>query len=159
MKTPLVPGFLAISWLALTAASSPAHAQDVALLVGEWTFNLQASRCPRGLCPQEETRTFEDGGDGYVIATYSRLSRAGGSTFSSYRARHDGGQYPLVRVGPGIVYRPETISFSRVDDRSSRWAIYVNGDMTSSGTSTVSEDGQTYTAATRNGSTLVFRRR
>jgi hypothetical protein len=150
---------LVISCAVLATGAAEAHTQDVALLVGEWRFNLQASRCARNLCPREETRTFEDAGGGYVLATHSGINSSGGSTFSSYRARHDGSQYSFVRVGPGVAWRPETISFTPVDARTSEWTMYNNGRMTSEGMSTVSEDGQTYTVATRNGATLVFRRR
>ena len=158
MKAPPSLRFLLVSCVALAAGANEAHTQDVALLEGEWTFNLQASRCTRNLCPREETRTFEDAGDGYVLATYSGVNSSGEHTWSSYRARHDGGRYSFVRVGPGVAWRPETISFTRVDARTSEWTMYINGNISSEGTSTVSEDGKTYTVATRR-ATLIFRRR
>ena len=157
--------------VAVGLVPTDAQGQEISRIAGTWIFDLSESTCFVGSCPLR-TIVFQDRGEGEVRAEF----RAGAGSRGSYTATHDGENYrvsggfllqflrggfrqpePSSRSAPGGLY---TIAFTPVDAFTSDWVLRNDGAVSTTGTSTVSRDGQTYTQIVYPGGIVqVFHRR
>ena len=143
-----VKGLLVIALVALLP--HVAGAQEVAEVRNEakfsmWRLNPARSKL-NGPPPRTETRVYEDRGDGVFLSTRSGVNARGEPFFSQYAAKVDGKDYPRVVKGSGAV---SSIALVVIDARSEAWTVKVDGEVTITGTSVVSEDGLTLTTTVR----------
>jgi len=127
-----------------------AEAQQVAQIRNQakfstWKLNPARSNL-NGPPPLTETRVYEDRGNGVFLSTRSGVNARGESFFSQYAAQVDGKDYPRVVKGSGAV---SSIALVSIDGRSEAWTVKVDGEVTITGTSVVSEDGLTLTTTVR----------
>ena len=88
-------------------------------------------------------RTHEDRGGGLIHNTVEGFNQAGEPVFRQYAVKHDGLYYPDQARGRQTF---NTIMYMPTDDpRRYEWFIKVDGVLSNSGWTTVSEDGQTMT--------------
>lgn len=141
-----------IAFLVLTIAgtvglgASEARAQEAHRIAGTFVLNPAASTFGPAGAPQSSVRTYEDRGDGLVHATFEGVSAAGNATLTQYAAKHDGKEYPQLNRG---AQSASTIALTRIDAYSSSWVIRTDGEVTSTGVSSISRDGRTYTQTAR----------
>lgn len=115
-------------------------------IVGVWRLNLEKSNFelsfPR---VRSQTRTYEDRGDGLIVATYEATDRQGQRAFTHYAYKRDGKEYPELIRGASTA---ATIAFAAVDAYTSTFVIKQDGVISTTGTVTVSRDGRTMTNRT-----------
>jgi hypothetical protein len=124
-------------------------AQEVAAVrneakFGTWKLNPGRSEL-NGLPPRTETRVYENRGTGVSLSTRSGLNARGEPFFSQYASKVDGKDYPRVVMGSGAV---SSIALVIIDARSEAWTVKVDGEVTITGTSVISEDGLTLRTTT-----------
>ena len=124
-------------------------AQEVAEVRNEAKFGTWKRRLNEPP-PRTETRVYENRGTGVTLSTRSGVNAQGEPFFSQYASKVDGKDYPRVVMGSGAV---SSIALVIIDARSEAWTVKVDGEVTITGTSVVSEDGLTLTTTThgRNG--------
>ena len=112
--------------------------------IGKWKLNVEKSPGRSPTASQIQFRTFEDRGGGLILATVEGINQAGDPTrFRQYAVKHDGQYYPDQAHGRETF---NTIMYMKTDNpRHYEWFVKVDGNLTNSGTTTVSEDGQTMT--------------
>lgn len=134
----------------VTLLPHAAGAQQVAQIRNQakfstWKLNPARSKL-NGPPPRTETRVYEDRGNGVFLSTRSGVNARGEPFFSQYAAQVDGKDYPRVVKGSGAV---SSIALVAIDGRSEAWTVKVDGEVTITGTSVVSEDGLTLTTTVR----------
>ena len=112
--------------------------------IGKWKLNVEKSVGRSPTATQISFRTFEDRGGGLILATVEGINQEGNPTrFRQYAVKHDGQYYPDQAHGRETF---NTIMYMKTDNpRHYEWFIKVDGVLRNSGTTTVSEDGQTMT--------------
>jgi hypothetical protein len=127
--------------LALLAAQ--AFAQDgLKLKFGTWNLNLEKSSFAPGSKPRRDTRIYEDRGNGVIMSTHTTVDQQGKEALTTYAAKFDGKEYPVVTRGSGA---QSTIAFHVIDAYSESFVLTRDGKVTVSGTTTISKDGKTMT--------------
>ena len=134
----------------VTLLPHAAGAQQVAQIRNQakfstWKLNPTRSKL-NGPPPRTETRVYENRGNGVFLSTRSGVNARGEPFFSQYAAQVDGKDYPRVVKGSGAV---SSIALVSIDGRSEAWTVKVDGEVTITGTSVVSEDGLTLTTTVR----------
>jgi hypothetical protein len=127
----------------LVVWSTEAIAQkDLKLKFGTWALNLEKSKFPPGTKPQSDTRMYEDGGGGLIKSTHTTVSASGKEALTTYAARFDGKEYPVVTRGSTA---PSTIAFHAIDSYSESFVLTRDGKVAVRGTTSISKDGRTMT--------------
>ena len=109
--------------------------------IGTWKLNVE--KTPGAAVGTFQVRTFEDMGGGLIRATVEGINPAGDSTFRQYAVKHDGQYYPDQARGRQTFNR---LAYMPTDNpRRYQWSVKVDGIITNSGWTTVSDDGQTMT--------------
>lgn len=134
--------FMVVVALALMQAVGEAQQNPK---IGTWILNPAKSRL-NGPPPQHETRIYEDRGSGVIHSTRRGVNARGEPFLSQYAAKADGKDYPRVVKGSGAV---SSIALELIDARSVAWTVKIDGEVAMTGTSVVSEDGQTLTTTVR----------
>ncbi len=118
---------------------------------GTWNLNPARSKL-NGPPPRTETRVYENRGTGVTLSTRSGVNARGEPFFSQYASKVDGKDYPRVVKGSEAV---SSIALVVIDARSEAWTVKVDGEVTITGTSVISEDGLTLTTTTHGRSESV----
>jgi hypothetical protein len=137
-------GFLLFIALAGSGVVSAAPRDNlVAASIGTW----------KGTSPDGRIQalvTYEDRGDGFIVATIRTPDQTGNLIVTNYYAmKIDGKEYPLsARNQKGI----GSIVHRVADEDTLEYDIKVDGEVTTRGTRTFSKNRQTMTLASRDGS-------
>ena len=111
--------------------------------IGTWKLNVEKSGGDLATAPRILIRTFEDRGNGLILATQEGLTQEGEPMLRQYAVKHDGKYYPDISRGRTTY---NTIAYMTTNNpRHYEWSIKVDGEIRNSGTTTVSDDGQTMT--------------
>ena len=108
-------------------------------IVGTWTLNLSKSTFNPGPAPKEETRVYENQGEG-VKVTVTTVAADGKSTTVNISANYDGKDYPVT--GSGIY---DAIALKRVDDQTTEGTLMHAGKVVAVTHREISRDGRTMT--------------
>lgn len=108
-------------------------------VIGKWILNVAKSKFEPGPAPMSMTSTYEDQGNGLIVATREGVGARGSRQSVQYSAKYDGTDYPYP------VGQNQTIAFTVVDARTTTFVIKANGQVINEGTQTVSADGSTLT--------------
>ncbi|MGP0070481.1 MAG: hypothetical protein ACLPWF_00910 [Bryobacteraceae bacterium] len=123
--------------------SSEIRAQDgMRLKFGTWNLNLKKSNFAPGTKPRSDIRIYQDQGHGFIRSMHMTVSEKGEESITTYSAKFDGKEYPVVTRGSGI---PGTIAFRVIDANSESFVLTRNGKVAVRGTTTISIDGKTLT--------------
>ncbi len=106
--------------------------------IGKWKLRVDR--------PASGTREYEDRGCGVTVSVRRGVNARGQEYYSSYAARVDGKEYPRLVKGSSAV---NTIAFTQVDADTVAFTLRENGTVTSTGTTTVSKDGNVLTVTTK----------
>ena len=144
-----VKGILVMIALVALLPYAAAGAQEVAEVrneakFGTWHLNPARSKL-NGPPSRTETRVYENRGTGVSLSTRSGVNARGEPFFSQYASKVDGKDYPRVVKGSEAV---SSIALVVIDARSEAWTVKVDGEVTSTGTSVISEDGLTLSTTT-----------
>lgn len=160
----VVGGFIAGSFLVLSAIGVSAQATQANALTGTWKFNPRKSKMVNTLPPRSLTRKYEDRGGGVLVVMQELIDAAGWKTVSLYVAKEDGNDYPLVVSGADEI-PAGWISFKRIDAYTTEQVEkgagggFAGGNaggtdvprVRSRGTRKLSPDGKTMTLTVRTG--------
>jgi hypothetical protein len=128
--------------LVLLPASGQAP-QGLQLKFGTWKLNLEKSKFPPETSPpQSDTRVYEDGGAGIIRSTHTTVNRAGEEALTTYSAKFDGKEYPVVTRGSSA---PSSIAFHIINPYSESFVLTRDGKVVTRGTTAISKDGKTLT--------------
>ena len=145
---------LVLAMGSVSISSLSAQTRDLA--IGTWKLNVAMSKFA-GPPLKNQTRTFEDRGDGVLIFTSEGIDAEGKPTFISYTVKRDGKDYP-TGVNPTTGAR-NSISARLIDDYTLEFTNKANGKITGRGSRNLSKDGKTLTYKDAQGqTTLVFDR-
>jgi hypothetical protein len=134
----------------LLLAAFVAHGQG-SRVVGLWTLDLEQSRLPDQFPLASETRSYTLRDDGYLVVLAIRFYRDGRPEFIQVASKSDGKDYPQYQSGPLAELQihgtptPFTYSETQVDESTVQVVAKFNGQITNTGTRTISEDGKTMT--------------
>jgi len=141
---------IAAGVLFLLLGAGVSHAQG-SRVVGLWTIDLERSRLPDQFPLASETRSFALRDDGYLVILVVRFNRAGKPDFIQVVAKPDGKDYPQYQSGTLAELQirgtttPFTYSETAIDESTAKIVAKMNGQVTNTGTRTISEDGKTMT--------------
>jgi hypothetical protein len=139
-----------VGTLLLLLGASVANAQ-VPSVLGLWKLDLDRSQLPAQFPFASETRSYALRDDGYLVVLAVRLDRGGRPEFIQVAAKADGKDYPqyqssaLAELQIHGTTTPLTYSETAVDEHTVEVVAKFNGQITNTGTRTVSEDGKTMT--------------
>jgi len=119
---------------------SRVHAQN-SLQFGKWIL--------RAPSPASGTREYEDRGCGLIVSNRQGVTADGKTYYSQYAAKVDGKQYPRLVKGSKTV---GTIQWNPIDKYSNRYTLREDGQITSTGVTTVSADGRVLTVTSHSSS-------
>ena len=136
MRRLLVPAILAIV-SATGAAIAVAAAPDP--VIGTWQLNVSKSTFTPGPAPKSETRTYSQSGQSITLAI-KRVGADGKEMTSQTTYQLDGKDYPWTG-DPSV----DSLSVKQVDSNTIKFAQKKAGKVVSTGSRTVSKDGQTLT--------------
>jgi hypothetical protein len=108
------------------------------LFVGTWQLDPMQNKYEFGDPPQQGLYIIEPNGTGYLV-TMKWTNTAGKALEMQYEATPDGVEYPAN--APGV----DTMSMTRVDERTLDSAAMAGGQVIAYGRRVLSEDGQTMT--------------
>ena len=106
--------------------------------IGKWKLRIDP--------PAHGTREYEDRGGGVTVSIRQGVNARGQAYYSSYAAKVDGKEYPRLVKGSNTV---NTIAFTRVDDDTVAYTLREDGNVTATGTTSVSKDGRVLTVITK----------
>ena len=106
--------------------------------IGKWKLRVDP--------PAHGTREYEDRGGGVTVSTRQGVNARGQEYYSSYAAKVDGKEYPRLVKGSTTI---NTIAFTRVDAHTVAYTLREDGRITSTGTTSVSDDGKVLTVTTK----------
>ena len=107
--------------------------------IGKWKLRTDP--------PAHGTREYDDRGGGVTVSIRQGVNARGQAYYSSYAAKVDGKEYPRLVKGSSAV---NTIAFTKVDDDTVAFTLREDGQVTATGTTTVSRDGKVLTVVTTN---------
>jgi hypothetical protein len=143
---PRTNGFakLCVAMLLIATSSTNARAQPetMKLKFGTWKLNLEKSKFPEGARPRSDTRIYADKGNGLMTSTHTAVDPKGEETLTTYAARFDGKEYPVVTRGSAA---SSGIAFHIIDAYSESFVLTRDGKIAVRGTTSISEDGRTLT--------------
>jgi hypothetical protein len=120
-------------------------------VLGVWELNVSASKLPATFPAVEETRSYFQRDDGYLVVLAIRKDRNGRPDFSQIAAKTDGKDYPQYQSGPLAQFQidgtrtPLTYAETVVDERTIEATAKFNGQVINKGTRQISADGKTMT--------------
>ena len=120
----------------LTGSASSADAPDPS--VGTWVLNAAKSTCNPPPAPKSETYTIAEAPGGAIHETIDMVDDDGTKTHMEFTVRSDGKFVPVT----GSDYA-DSVSYTQVDPRTTKYVLKKAGKRVDSGTFTVSKDGKT----------------
>ncbi|OGP95202.1 MAG: hypothetical protein A2157_06575 [Deltaproteobacteria bacterium RBG_16_47_11] len=123
-------------------ATTDLSAQEADPRIGTWKLNLAESTFDPGPPPKSYTRTYEDRGGGITLFTAEGMTAQGKPMFLQVAYKLDGKDYPQATTGVQTV---SSISQELLDAYTVEPIVKTGGNVTSTGTQTVSKDGKTMT--------------
>jgi hypothetical protein len=137
----MTPKRLLMTAVLLAAAATVSVAQAANPLVGTWKLNAAKSK---GTAFKSGTTKVEATPAG-IKFTVELVNAAGAATNWSFAANYDGKDYPLTGSSP----YGDTVSLTRVNERTTRISVKQAGKPTVTQTIEVSADGKTRTTTTK----------
>jgi hypothetical protein len=108
-------------------------------VVGRWTLNLAKSTFIPGPPPKEETRVYEEQGEG-VKVTVITIGADGKSTTVNISGNYDGKDYPVT--GSSLY---DAVTLKRIDNRTTEGTLTHAGKVFATTHREISQDGRTMT--------------
>ena len=137
MRKLLVRAVLAIVVATSGVAIAEAAAADP--VIGTWQLNVSKSKFTPGPAPKSETRTYSQSGPSITLVI-KRVGADGKEMTSQATYQLDGKDYPWTG-DPSV----DSLSVKQVDSNTIKFAQKKAGKVVSTGSRTVSKDGQTLT--------------
>jgi hypothetical protein len=135
----LLAGFMLLALLTLNGQAS----RGLQLKFGTWKLNLQKSKFPPETSPpQSDIRVYEDGGAGIIRSTHTTINGQGEEALTTYSAKFDGKEYPVVTRGSSA---PSSIAFHIISPYSESFTLTRDRKVVTRGATTISKDGKTLT--------------
>lgn len=147
-RAGVVAGLCLVAWSGLAAAQDRPATSDPG--VGIWRLNLEKSRFP-GAPPQMEVRRYWVRDDGFLVGLAVSIDAQGNPGFVQFAAKDDGRDYPEYNAPTLAEFQatgtPTPIMYAQRsrDRHTADVTLKRDGRVTTAGTRTVSEDGQTMT--------------
>jgi len=139
--------FLALA-LAVGLTGRAALAGDAEAFLGTWALNAAKSTLPQGGPPIDVTLTVTDVGGG-KYKSVTETSVAGQAYKVEITFAIDGKDYaPVITPAPPGGVPPTSQSYERVNAKSYKTSVKMNGQVAATSTSEISADGKTMTVTT-----------
>jgi hypothetical protein len=133
IRTAAVAGTLALTFLGWVHVA--AQAGDAGL--GTWKQDVATAKYSPDPPPKSQTVKYEVSGDSFK-RTIDTVDAQGQSAHTEVIFKYDGKEYPVKGATP-----PQTLTFKRIDDRTTEIVSKVNGKVTQTTHRALSRDGKT----------------
>ena len=145
----------------LVASAAAAQQPEPYMAIGAWKLNpAKSTGSSNQLRSRSRIHTIEDRGDGVLVNKTEQINADGSHEESHWTLKNDGREYPMLGVAADGKATVLTVSSTRVDAYTVRWAFKnTDGKVVAGGLRTVSKDGKTYTlSGGASGSVTVYDR-
>ena len=136
-----LPAFVLAFVVGFVSGNPQGQAKDTNL--GKWRLNVEKSKfSPGPPPPKDQTRTYEDRGDGMLSFYVETVNQQGNTARQMVVFKYDGKEYPLAQLNATNLM---TVANRRIDAYTVELTFRANGKVTTTAIEKISKDGKTLT--------------